>query len=107
MFIGHVRIAHDPAETPWRCRRYRETEKCKKLKERLISPYVDQLPWLEDIVFDSVPDPRMQIMDALRDWRIRQEYYQRKRAQQFGDSEEDDTSEPSTPTQPQANPLPA
>ncbi|KII83740.1 hypothetical protein PLICRDRAFT_702322 [Plicaturopsis crispa FD-325 SS-3] len=112
MVLANIIITHDPSEDPWRCRPHEETEGCRRIRERLFGPYEDRLPWLKDVRWATVPDPQMEIMDQLRDWRIWKEN-QRKLAERRGQrtskqpsvqdddgeklpsKEEDDTERPS------------
>ncbi|KII83741.1 hypothetical protein PLICRDRAFT_46922 [Plicaturopsis crispa FD-325 SS-3] len=102
LIVGQVRVTHDPSETPWRCKQHKETEFARKIREKVFGPHVEELPWLKDVKWVTVPDPRMEIMDMERDWKKRKEA-QRKRLAQDRDSSrppsqepEDDTAERST-----------
>ncbi|KII83742.1 hypothetical protein PLICRDRAFT_58208 [Plicaturopsis crispa FD-325 SS-3] len=77
MVLANIIITHDPSEDPWRCRPHEETEGCRRIRERLFGPYEDRLPWLKDVKWATVPDPQMEIMDQLRDWRIWKENQRR------------------------------
>ncbi|KII83738.1 hypothetical protein PLICRDRAFT_180085 [Plicaturopsis crispa FD-325 SS-3] len=95
MLIGQVRVTHDRAETPYRCRQHRESEGCRRMMQGLFGPYEERLPFLRGLEFVTVPDPRMDVIGKIKSWRKRRDA-QRERSRMLQSSnspQEDGASE--------------
>ncbi|KII83744.1 hypothetical protein PLICRDRAFT_702326 [Plicaturopsis crispa FD-325 SS-3] len=77
IIVGRVRVTYDPKETPWRYHPFQETDGCKEMKKRLFEKHEDKLPWLKDIKFETIPDPRMHVTKMFE----RREEARRKQSQ--------------------------
>ncbi|KII83739.1 hypothetical protein PLICRDRAFT_127214 [Plicaturopsis crispa FD-325 SS-3] len=74
MIIGMERVTHDTTQTPYGCRKFRETEVCRKMKRKLFGGFEERLPWVRDLKWETVPDPRMEVMREVKAWRQQRDF---------------------------------